>query len=180
MSLSQLHQAVLFAAERHKGDDTDLGVPYLFHALDVVNNLALAGVIDPTVLTAAALHDVVEHGGVTPNEVGQSFGGEVGALVAELTRTEPEPSTKFHLSKSDLYEVRSKLLLEDIARMSATARRVKLADRLSNLRAALRTKGERKLDRYLLQTRQILALVPAETDPMLWREIDSILAAHSR
>lgn len=180
MSLSLLHQAVQFAAECHAGDDTDLGVPYLCHVLDVVNTLALAGVTDRDVLTAAALHDVVEHGGVTPADVEGRFGAVVAGLVAELTRTEPDPSTTSTLSSSEVRTLRSKLLLEDVARMSVKAKRVKLADRLSNLKVALQTREGKRLDRYLKQSRALLDLIPREVEMALWNEIDAILAARSR
>lgn len=180
MSLSQLHQAVLFAADRHRGDDTDLNIPYLCHVLDVVNNLALSGETDPTVLTAAALHDVVEHGGVSLEEVKTGFGEQVAGLVRELTRTEPDPSTTSSLSNSEIRTLRSKLLLQDVAKMSVRAKRVKLADRLSNLRVALRAREGKRLDRYLEQTRAMLNLVPPDVDRALWNEIDSILTARSR
>lgn len=88
-SLSRLLKAATYAADKHrlgpprKGAD---GAPYINHPLAVASLLANeAGIDDPAVLQAALLHDVVEDTATPMAELEAVFGGEVAALVQEVT-----------------------------------------------------------------------------------------------
>jgi (p)ppGpp synthase/HD superfamily hydrolase len=61
--------------------------------------------------------------------------------------------------------------------MSSPAQAVKLADRLSNLREAFRSKKGKKLERYVSQSRKILEIVPAAVNPGLWSAISETIRA---
>ena len=180
MSLSPLQQAVLFAAERHKGEVTDLGLPYVCHPLQVLENLRASGEESEPMLVAAVLHDTVESGNAEIKEIARLFGADAAGLVRELTRTEPDTETAEGLSPTKLQRLRFDLLLTDIDGMSSEAQSVKLADRLANLLQALETKRGKKKDRYLEQSREVLNHIPKKANRKLWKQIDSLLKDHDR
>lgn len=160
--------AIDFATAKHRGQyrDGDAPLPYITHPLDVLANLRYTGdVTDPELLVTAVLHDVVEECEVGPEEIEQKFGQRVRKLVDELTREEPDTTG---MDPDARWELRSKLLLEEIERMSPDAQQVKLADRLSNLDEARRVKNGKKLQRYNKQTARILEIIPRTVNPGLW------------
>ncbi|MBS1707631.1 MAG: bifunctional (p)ppGpp synthetase/guanosine-3',5'-bis(diphosphate) 3'-pyrophosphohydrolase [Armatimonadetes bacterium] len=171
---TRLHEALVWAAQSHAGQDRDgeSPLPYITHVVEVVNELRhTGGVTDETMLVAAVLHDIVESGGVSAGDVAKKFGTEVAGLVAELTRTEPTEEQMEGKSEREIWDMRSSLLLEDIQRMSSTAQTIKLADRISNFTHALRTKKGGKKKRYVKQTERILATVPRKTNSGLWKKL---------
>ena len=131
--------------------------------------------MDEDLLCAAVLHDLVEETSTTILELTDSFGARVGSLVTELTRREPLPDETNGLSKAQVWSLRSKMLLDEIAQMSPDAQQVKLADRLSNLRGARLTKRGEKLERYRVQTAAILKLATRSVNRRLWDAIDEEL-----
>lgn len=171
MGTSPLDSALRWAAKLHKGQvrDGPHPLPYLVHPVEVVANLRhLGGVVDEPMLVAAALHDVVEECDVAPEEIEERFGKQVGDLVAELTRTEPPEAQTKAMDQDAVWHLRSDLLLEDIGRMGAQAQAIKLADRLSNVREAIRTKERDKVLRYLWQTERLLEIIDRGVNEGLW------------
>lgn len=137
----------------------------------------IGGLTDEAVLAAAALHDVVEECGVTLEDVESRFGAEVGALVREVTRQEPAAETAAGLSEAELWDVRSRMLLEEIGAMSPRAQAIKLADRASNLTSALATRTGEKKARYIRQSYLILEIIPRDVNPALWDAVKALLPA---
>jgi len=170
-----LQEAVRWAAKRHTGQYRDEdGLPYFLHVAEVILNLRqYGGVESETLLTAAALHDLVEMAAATPEEIEARFGNEVAALVAELTRTEPTEGQIEGLNRDQIWRLRADMLLKEIAEMSPDAQTVKLADRLANLREALAYKKGKKLARYLDHTRAILKIIPKNRNTGLWQSIQT-------
>ena len=120
-----LSAAVQFAAEAHerkkqrrKGSD----LPYIVHPLEVMTILRRHGETDEATLAAAVLHDVVEDCDVPIDEVRARFGERVAAIVAAVTKPPDLP-------KAEQKRAARELLVAG----PAAARRVKMADRLSNL-----------------------------------------------
>jgi guanosine-3',5'-bis(diphosphate) 3'-pyrophosphohydrolase len=176
--LSRIQEAVKWAAKLHRGQDRDGPdpLPYITHPLEVLSLVRYrAGVVDEDVLCAAALHDVAEMCGVQRSEVEKRFGPKVASLVMELTRREPGPEEVVGLSRDEVWQVRSDILLEEIRAMSPEAKTVKLADRLSNVVEGLGTRKGKKLERYRRQTFLILEIVPREVSPALWEAIRKAL-----
>jgi len=177
-SLSLLQEAVRFAAKAHRGQDRDgsAALPYFTHPIDVMNRLRYdAGVEDEEILAVGALHDVVEECGVGLDELAVRFGSRVAGLVGELTRSEPTAEEIASLSEAEVVELRSRMLLADIAKMSPEAQLVKLADRASNLNASLKTRSGEKRARYVRQSYLILETIPREVSPVLWDGIQEML-----
>lgn len=164
-------RALKFAAKRHKGQKRDgtPPLPYITHPVDVVNILRYeARETDPELLAAGYLHDLLEETETTDPEIDERFGSGVAQLVRELTRTEPSAEVRATLPEQELWELRNQLLLDGIQSMSAEAQRIKLADRVSNLRGAFATRDSVALERYIRQSRMILERIPREVSPTLW------------
>lgn len=125
-SIRLILKAARFAADKHRLQTRkDVGsTPYINHPLTVAGVLAEeGGVTDPRVLAAAILHDTVEDTATLPAELDAEFGPEVAAIVAEVTDDKA-------LDK----QVRKQLQVEKAAGKSPSAKLVKLADKISNLR----------------------------------------------
>jgi (p)ppGpp synthase/HD superfamily hydrolase len=174
VAISPLDRALRLATRLHTGEtrDGDAPLPYCTHPVEVVLHLRhVGGVTDSDLLVAAALHDTVEEGLISFDQISARFGPVVSELVRELTRYEPTSAETAGLSRNEIWTLRSETMLAEIAAMSPAARQIKLADRLSNLDEGLRTKTGQRLRRYLGQTRRILDIIPEATNPGLWRAI---------
>jgi (p)ppGpp synthase/HD superfamily hydrolase len=135
----------------------------------------LGGVHDEEMLCAAVLHDTVEECGISFAEIEVRFGTRVAFLVRGMTREEPSQDVADGLTKEELWQLRSEMLLEEIRRMDPEVWPIKLADRLSNLREAAYAKTDKKLDRYRKQTLAILEIIPKSANPPLWKAIAALV-----
>jgi len=128
-SVRRILAAAHFAAEKHaqqrrKGEN---GEPYFNHLLEVADLIAASTPeLDVELMMAAFLHDTVEDTGVTLQELEQRFGKDVAALVAEVTDDKSLPK-----------EIRKQLQVEHTPDKSPRAQTLKLADKISNLRAII-------------------------------------------
>ena len=126
MNVGLLLRAIQFSAEKHrsqrrKGADAS---PYINHPIEVASLLAnVADVTDEKVLMAAVLHDTIEDTCTTPEELDTGFGPEVSALVQEVTDDKSLPKAE-----------RKRLQVEHAPHMSASAKLIKIADKISNVR----------------------------------------------
>ncbi len=107
--MATLERAIAIASEAHAGQVDKGGQPYILHPLRLMFALD-----DPTDRIVAVLHDVVEDGDISPDDLqfGCGFSPEIAAAVDALSRR-----------KGETYE-------DFITRAGANpiARRVKLAD----------------------------------------------------
>lgn len=133
--LARVIDAIAFAAHAHRAQrrkDAD-ATPYINHPVALVRILAVeAGIDDPDILCAAALHDYLEDccgsDGQPGLETGRQqlrnrFGDAVLAYVDALTDDKTLPKAE-----------RKRLQVEHAANASHGARLVKLADKIANLR----------------------------------------------
>jgi guanosine-3',5'-bis(diphosphate) 3'-pyrophosphohydrolase len=118
--------AIAFAADKHRRQrrkDAEAS-PYINHPIAVANVLAAEGdVSDEATLLAAVLHDTVEDTQTTFLELEERFGPEVASLVRELTDDKS-------LEKSE----RKRLQIEHARDSSIRAKKVKIADKICNVR----------------------------------------------
>ena len=125
-AVSLVIRAAAFAAHKHREQrrkDVD-ATPYINHPLSLARVLVEEGdVHDPVVLAAAILHDTIEDTRTTEEELIEQFGKEVAAIVAEVTDNK-------NLSGA----TRKELQVEHAPTLSARAKLVKLADKISNVR----------------------------------------------
>lgn len=119
--------ALAYAAEKHrdqrrKGADR---TPFINHAIEVAELLArVGGVTDPVTLQAAILHDTLEDTPTTPAELEAAFGPDVRRIVEEVTDDTLLPQ-----------EERKALQEERARQLSEPARKIRLADKISNVKA---------------------------------------------
>ena len=124
--LALLLKALAFAAHKHRDQrrkDAQAS-PYINHPIALADVLVNeGGVTDVEVLCAALLHDTVEDTATTHEELVDAFGSRIARIVAEVTDDKS-------LSKDE----RKRLQVEHAVRLSPEAKRVKLADKICNLR----------------------------------------------
>jgi (p)ppGpp synthase/HD superfamily hydrolase len=121
---AQLLSALSFAADKHRGQrrkDREAS-PYINHPIALAEILARHGVTDVVTLMAAVLHDTIEDTETTPEELEQTFGSAVRAVVEEVTDDKTLPK-----------DVRKRLQIEHAPTLSERAKLVKLADKISNV-----------------------------------------------
>jgi len=121
--------AAHFAAAKHskqrrKGAAAE---PYVNHLLEVAELVASAlAEADTNLVIAALLHDTVEDVGVTKEELIETFSQDVANLVMEVTDDKSLPNRE-----------RKRLQIVNAPHKSVRAQVIKLADKISNLRAVL-------------------------------------------
>jgi GTP diphosphokinase / guanosine-3',5'-bis(diphosphate) 3'-diphosphatase len=119
-------QAAAFAADKHRlqtRKDKD-ATPYINHPLALACLLAYeCAEQDQTLLSAALLHDTIEDTETTFEEIAGQFGKDVAEIVQEVTD-----------DKSLAKEERKRLQITHASTASYTAKLVKFADKICNLR----------------------------------------------
>lgn len=124
-----LHAAVfaarVHATHRRKGAASE---PYVNHVLEVAEILAAHGAPTQAII-AGLLHDTIEDSTddpepITLDRLTAEFGAEIAAIVAELSDDKSLPK-----------ETRKALQVRHAPKASDAAKQVKLADKISNLRA---------------------------------------------
>jgi GTP diphosphokinase / guanosine-3',5'-bis(diphosphate) 3'-diphosphatase len=140
--LPLLVRAIAFAAEKHRNQrrkDKDAS-PYINHPIALVDVLANEGGIDDvTVLAAAVLHDTVEDTETTEAELRQAFGDAITDAVLAVSDDKT-------LDKAE----RKRMQVEHAATLTRTAKLVKLADKICNVRDV----ANHPPDRWPLERRQ--------------------------
>jgi len=127
--LRLVSEAADFAARRHTGEQRKGrgNEPYLNHLAEVANLLSIAtDGIDAELAAAGWLHDTIEDTATTREELAQEFGERVTALVVEVTDDMTLPKQ----------ERRQKQIV-DAPRKSPGAKLIKIADKISNIRARI-------------------------------------------
>jgi guanosine-3',5'-bis(diphosphate) 3'-pyrophosphohydrolase len=124
--LKLMLKALAFAADRHskqRRKDVDSS-PYINHPISLANILCDEGhITDVNVICAALLHDTIEDTDTTAEELEAEFGTTIRDIVIDVTDDKT-------LDKA----VRKQRQIEHAAHINDTAKLVKLADKISNLR----------------------------------------------
>ncbi len=167
-------QAAHFAADKHR-DQRRKGVrntPYINHPLEVAERLnRVAGIEDAAVLAAAILHDTIEDTETTKAELVRLFGPEIADWVDELS--DPVGLT---------WQARKRHEIDHAARLSPTAKLIKLSDKTSNVADTVTNPpGEWTLSRRrdYLEFAGLVAEGCRGVNAALDAEFDSIMA-HAR
>ncbi|HEY4787981.1 MAG TPA: HD domain-containing protein [Bacteroidales bacterium] len=117
--------ALKFAAEKHKsqrrkGCDQ---IPYINHPIKVAHLLYNVGQEkDTELLSAALLHDILEDTDTTELEMREAFGDRITNLVLEVTD-----------DMSLTYDDRKRFQIKKAPALSADAKKIKIADKISNI-----------------------------------------------
>jgi len=124
-------RAIEFAAQRHSGQTRkgNTKSPYINHPIKVVSLLLDFNENDTDLLSAAALHDVIEDTARGDQEIQQleetieeKFGDKVLGIVQEVTDDKQLPFKK-----------RKQKQIEDTPRLSHEAKKIKIADKICNI-----------------------------------------------
>jgi guanosine-3',5'-bis(diphosphate) 3'-pyrophosphohydrolase len=127
--LRLVSEAAELASRRHngmarKGRGNE---PYINHLAEVANLLALAtDGTDAELVAAGWLHDTIEDTDTTREELVERFGERVASLVVEVT-------DDMSLDKP----LRRRKQIEDAPHKSSGAKLIKIADKISNIRARI-------------------------------------------
>lgn len=122
-----LIKALAFAADKHRDQrrkNVDAS-PYINHPISLASILCNeAHITDLNVICGALLHDTVEDTETTAEELVLEFGQEISDIVMEVT----DDKTIEDKQK------RKQLQIEHASHISTSAKLIKLADKISNLR----------------------------------------------
>jgi (p)ppGpp synthase/HD superfamily hydrolase len=139
--------------------------PYINHILEVASLVTQAtGGTDINTVIAALLHDAVEDQGVTKETIGSEFGKHVADIVMEVTDDKSLPK-----------DVRKRKQVENAPKKSREAKLIKLADKISNVRAVANSPApdwsvERRLE-YVEWAKSVVAGLRG-TSPWLELQFD--------
>lgn len=128
-------EAADLAARRHNGMQRKgrSNEPYINHLAEVANLLALATEGSDAELVAAGwLHDAIEDTPTTHEELAKTFGERVAALVVEVTDDMTLPKKQ-----------RRQKQIVDAPQKSPGAKLIKIADKISNIRARILPQPDR-------------------------------------
>jgi guanosine-3',5'-bis(diphosphate) 3'-pyrophosphohydrolase len=167
-------RALVFAAHKHRDQrrkDAERS-PYINHPIEVVELLwRVGGVRDGVTLTAAALHDTVEDTGTHPDEIEAIFGIEVRDLVLEVSDDKALPKAE-----------RKRLQIEHAPHISARAKMLKLADKITNVRDVLARPpadwSQQRRVEYIRWAEDVVAGLRG-TNPALEAEFDRLVRRES-
>ena len=128
-----IEQAIIYAGNAHVGRHRKgTHMPYIIHPMETMMITAhLTDDIDT--IAAAALHDVVEDTEYTYEDIRLAFGEKVARLVVEESEDKREGQ-----DKALTWRVRKEETIASTRSKSLEAKKIMLADKLSNLRASRR------------------------------------------
>ncbi|MDR3548693.1 MAG: HD domain-containing protein [Candidatus Pacebacteria bacterium] len=144
-----IQKAYDFAEKAHSAHKRYSGEPYFIHPAAVAKHLATIGMDAPTI-AAGLLHDTIEDGEVTPEEIGKEFGPEVLFLVEGVTKLGKH---KYRGAERHAESLR-RLLVATSADVRVLI--IKLADRYHNM-TTLEHVPAAKQKRIALETLEIYA-----------------------
>jgi (p)ppGpp synthase/HD superfamily hydrolase len=160
-------RAVRFATRAHHGQTRKYNpVPYITHPVRVMARTMLLEGVTEDLCVAAVLHDVLEDCGITAAELEREFGPAVAKLVGELTNV-----SKLEHPEANRAE-RKRLDRERIRTISTEAKKIKLIDRIDNLREIPPTEGF--LQKYRAESRLLLEVLRG-VDAELEAELEGML-----
>ncbi|HEB59159.1 MAG TPA: bifunctional GTP diphosphokinase/guanosine-3',5'-bis pyrophosphate 3'-pyrophosphohydrolase [Gammaproteobacteria bacterium] len=144
--VAEVYRAYLFGAEAHEGQRRATGEPYIYHPIAAARILAEMH-MDYKSLMAAILHDVIEDTPTAREQLVETFGEDVAALVDGVSKLS-------HIHFESRAEEQAENFRKMILAMTQDIRviLVKLADRTHNMRTlkGLRPDKRRRIARETL------------------------------
>lgn len=134
---AMVERAYEFAADAHTGQKRSSGEPYVSHPLAVASIIAEMKLDVPAVVTGL-LHDTVEDTVATLDDIRESFGPEVAALVDGVTKITRMEGGTLEAAQADTVRKMLVASAEDIRVLM-----IKLADRAHNLRTLHHLKDDK-------------------------------------
>jgi GTP pyrophosphokinase len=145
-----IEKAFYFGEKAYQGVKRKSGEPYLNHCLRTALNLAELK-LPAEMIAAGILHDVLEDGNVSEEELKNEFGEEINFLVKGVTKI-----SSYRYKEKNLVQAENlrKLILATIKDVRVAI--IKLADRLDNMRTLEYLEPEKRI-RFALETSDIYA-----------------------
>ena len=161
---SLLKKAYYFSHSRHNNQFRDSGEPYVSHPYAVANILIELKLDYQSIITAL-LHDTVEDGVATNDEIIKHFGKEIYELVEGVTKL-----SKIQLPNSDVREASnfSKFILAICKDIRVLI--IKLADRLHNMRTLEHVKNDSRRYKIAKETIEVFAPLAGRVGFQVMRE----------
>lgn len=149
LDISKITAAYSFADLAHTGQLRKSGVPYITHAVETAR-LLISWHMDTDTIVAGLLHDTIEDGGATREDLVIKFGEPVARLVDGVTKIS-DVKLKGSSEKEAVENLRKMILV-----MAKDLRVVfvKLADRLHNMRTVQYLSPEKQV-KFSKETLQI-------------------------
>lgn len=123
-STGDLWRALAAAEAAHRGQTRKVApVPYILHPLGVAQKILAYGFPAHPLAVAALLHDTVEHGRLTIEQIRETFGPEVAALVEALS----------HINDGGGWRERKTAAIEGLRPAPDAVVTLACADKLDNL-----------------------------------------------
>lgn len=134
--MERIRDAYFFAKEAHYGQMRKSGDPYIFHPIAVAAIIGTEMELEPNVIMAAFLHDVVEDTPVTNDQIKERYGEEVAKIVDIVTKKPDDPGSK---------QVAAYRRIINSAKYGVSAIFLKFADRLHNMRTLNSMSSEKQI-----------------------------------
>lgn len=124
-NLPLIMKALTFSAEKHKNQRQDdaAALPYINHPIALASLLTEVGIIDSKIICAALLHDTLEDTETTYADLRMHFGRKISDIVLEVSDDKSLPDAD-----------RRRLQVANTTVASKSAKLIKLADKICNLR----------------------------------------------
>jgi len=126
--IALIRKAYIYSAKVHQGQTRLSGEPYLSHPLAVADILARMR-LDVVSVVCGLLHDTVEDGNVTLEDIKKQFGEEIAIIIDGLTKISKIAFTSKEARQAENIRKMILAMAQDIRVIL-----VKLADRLHNMR----------------------------------------------
>lgn len=166
-----LKKALDFAFNVHKNQKRDEGAPYILHPFSVALYLADKMQIgDVEIIASALLHDVIEDDPRVNKEVlKDEFGERVAGYVSLLSKNK--------VPGIDKAEIR-RVYYEKLKTAPVEVLRIKIADRLDNIRFLHKNPYKDKIRRYVAETRKVYLPMAKDFFPTMASEMGAILGTY--
>lgn len=171
VDLNFIKKALDFAFDVHKNQKRDEGAPYILHPFHVALYLAEKMQIgDADIIASALLHDVIEDGPQVNEQVLKNeFGDKVAGYVSLLTKNKVPGIDKSEIRR--VYHTKLKTAPVEVLK-------IKIADRLDNIRFLHKNPYKEKIKRYVAETREVYLPLAKDFFPAMANEMGAILGTY--
>jgi GTP pyrophosphokinase len=149
-NVALIDEAFEYARKAHEGQKRLSGEPYITHPLAVAEILADLEQ-DQTTIIASLLHDAVEDGKVTKEEIEKKFGKDIAYLVEGVTKLGQIVFESKEVRQAENFRKMLLAMGEDIRVIV-----IKLADRLHNMQTLSHIPRDKQIENSI-ETREIFA-----------------------
>jgi GTP diphosphokinase / guanosine-3',5'-bis(diphosphate) 3'-diphosphatase len=158
--------ALDLAKKAHALQLRDEGDPYIVHPLRIAIDVARSAKPDANSIIKALLHDVIEDSGFTHENLKEKFGSDVADTVKSLSKNKELP-------RNEMFSEYHRRL----ATLSESDAKLKLLDRLDNLKSLRLQPRQDKRGRYIKQTEEHYLELAKRVDPEIYAEMVKLLQA---